>query len=80
MSDQLTATAANYAVVTKSDTTDLGPVRALWVGGTGAVSVSTGLTGAGVVFASVPTGSILPVACRRVLSTGTDATLIVALY
>jgi hypothetical protein len=80
MSAELLATAANYAAVTKSDTTDLGPVRALYVGTTGAVSVSSGLTGAGVVFTAVPAGAILPVACRRVLSTGTDASNIVALY
>jgi hypothetical protein len=73
--------AANYVAVTKSDTTDLGPVVGLYIGGAGDVAVSTSATGAnGVVFTAVPVGTQLRVQCRRVMSTGTSATLIVALY
>jgi hypothetical protein len=74
----MSAPAAGYAAVTKSDTTDLGPVRALYIGVTGDVTVSTGLTGSGVVFKAVPVG-VLPVSCRRVMA-ATAATDIVALY
>jgi hypothetical protein len=79
MSDPFIHPAAGYAAVTKSDTTDLGPVRSLYVGGTGDVVISNGLTGAGITFSAVPAGFVLPVQCTRVLA-ATTATLIVALY
>jgi hypothetical protein len=68
-----------YAV-TPSDLDPLTPTpRALWVGGTGAVSlITTG--GQNVTYAAVPAGTELPVRATRVLLTGTTATSIVALY
>lgn len=78
MADAMINPAAGYAAVTPSDTTDLGPVRALYIGVTGNVVLSTGLTGAGITFANVPVG-ILPVQCRRVLA-ATAASSITALY
>ncbi|MEY2875997.1 MAG: hypothetical protein RLZZ373_3368 [Pseudomonadota bacterium] len=80
MSNAEIAPASNYAAVTKSDSTDLGSVRSLYVGGAGDVAVSSNLTGAGVTFTGVTAGSLLPIACRRVMSTNTTATAIVALY
>jgi hypothetical protein len=79
MTTEAIAPAAGYAAVTKSDTTDLGPVRALYIGGAGDVVVSTGLTGSGVTFTATQAGSVLPVNCRRVMA-ATTATNVVALY
>lgn len=71
--------AQDAAVVTPSDTADQGLVRGLFVGGAGNVSLVTAL-GNTVVFTGVLAGSILPVRCTKVRSTGTTATNIVALY
>lgn len=79
MAVELIAPAANYVAVTPSDTTDLGAVRALYVGVTGTLVLSTGLTGSGVTFAAVPAGAVVPVSCRRVMAAST-ATSVVALY
>jgi hypothetical protein len=70
--------AQDAAAVTKSDTADQGDVRALFVGGSGNVSLVTAL-GNTVVFTGVLAGSILPVRCTKVLA-ATTATNIVALY
>tara|TARA_R110000868_G_scaffold403307_1_gene680459 strand:- start:740 stop:982 length:243 start_codon:yes stop_codon:yes gene_type:complete len=71
--------AQDAAVVTPSDTADQGLVRGLFVGGAGNVSLVTAI-GNTVVFTGVLAGSILPVRCTKVRSTGTTATNIVALY
>lgn len=69
--------------VTPSDTVDLpgGPCRALYVGGTGDLKVTTvgGSTGGSVVKAN-QAGTRLELRCTRVWATGTTATNIVALY
>lgn len=66
--------------ITKSDTTDFaeGPCQAIYVGGAGTVAVvfQDGTVGAFTCIA----GQILPVAAKRVNSTGTAATLLLALY
>ena len=65
--------------VTKSDATDLTYItRGLYVGGTGDVKVVM-QSGDQVTFSAVPAGTILPIRCSRVLSTGTTATLMIAL-
>lgn len=80
--------AANAVAVTIVDQTVIN-ARALYVGTGGNVAVdmmgtvggnSPGVTG--VVFVSVPSGTILPVSVRRVLNVGagTTATNIVALF
>ena len=63
-----------------SDTADLtnGICRALYIGVTGNVKV-TMPDGTAVTFTGAPVG-VLPVKARRVWSTGTTATNIVALY
>lgn len=68
------------AAVTPSDSTDLTSVaRGLYIGGAGAVNVDLP-DGSTVLFAAANSGSILPVRVRRVRSTSTTATNIVALY
>lgn len=52
--------------------------RGIWVGGAGNVKVRT-LKGNDVVFASVPAGTLLPIACVRVFSTLTTATSLVGI-
>lgn len=71
---------AEFAVaVTPSDSADLtDDARCLWIGGAGAVKVTT-VGGSTETFSGCTAGSILPVQVRRVFSTGTTATLILAL-
>lgn len=64
--------------VTASDSTVLRPTRAVYVGGAGALAVT--INGVNVTFAAVPAGTTLPISVTKVLSTGTAATSIVALY
>lgn len=67
------------AVVTPSDSVDLDrPMRALYVGGTGTVTLAL-LDNSTVLFTAVPVGAILPVQFRRVNLTGTTATLLVGM-
>lgn len=73
--------AENYAAITKSDTDDFsgGPARGVFVGVTGDV-VAVRLDDTAITFKNVAAGTILPVICRRVNSTNTTATNMVALY
>jgi hypothetical protein len=74
-----TFSAQAVAAVTPNDSTDLTALaRAIYVGGTGAVKV-TMVNGDTPTFTGVQAGSILPIAVRRVWSTGTTATSILAL-
>lgn len=72
--------AQHAAAVTPSDTLNLptAPAR-IYVGGAGNVAVITS-RGDTVTFTAPAVGSVLPVAVRRVMSTNTTATLLVALY
>jgi hypothetical protein len=63
--------------VTPHDTNEI-EFRSLFVGGAGNISLVT-LNGNTVAFTGVLAGSILPVQGRKVRSTGTTATNIVAL-
>ena len=65
--------------LTKSDSTVIEITRGLYVGGTGDVAVLMA-DGVSCIFESVPAGFILPVRCTKLLSTGTSATKVVALY
>lgn len=68
------------AAVTPNDSVDLPAVsRALWVGGAGNVSVLTA-DGSTLTFSGVPAGHMLPIRATRVRSTGTTATLILAVW
>lgn len=71
--------AEHAANVTPSDTVDLtAPARGLYIGTPGDVKIIT-IHGEAVTFSNVPVG-ILPVRAKRVYSTGTTATNIVALW
>jgi hypothetical protein len=71
--------ADHAAAVTPSNSAAITPAaRALYVGGAGDVKVTT-TAGDTVTFVGVPAGTILPVQCSLVWSTGTTATGIVAL-
>lgn len=84
-----TRPATRLRAVTKSDSTDLrltddsGKVaecRSLYVGGAGDVAILASGDTAAVTLTGVAAGSIIPVEARKVMSTGTTATSIVALY
>jgi hypothetical protein len=70
----------SFRAVTKSDTVNIasGPARALYVGGAGNL-VAINENDVAVTFVAVPAGTILPIATKRVNSTNTTATNIVAL-
>ena len=72
--------ADSAAAVTPSDSTLIGPTRALYVGGAGDVTVDMQTTGSAVLFKAVPIGTVLWVRAKRVRATGTAATNIVALF
>ena len=75
------------AAVTPSNTVDIPSISGgtsnngcvLYVGGAGDLKVDT-VGGDAVTFVAVPAGSFIPVQVKRVYSTGTTATSIVALW
>lgn len=72
--------ARNAAAVTPSDSTDL-PVFARALTATGAGTVSVDFVGSGSsISLQLEAGAFLPVCVKRVRSTGTTATGIVALW
>lgn len=76
MADQITAGYNKCIVVTPSDTVDLpGVSEELYVGGTGNI---TGMLpdGSTVLISAIPIGQRINVAFKRIMSTGTTATLI----
>ncbi len=66
--------------VTPSDSTDLTGARAVYVGVTGNVALMALYDSTAVTLTAVPAGTILPVRIKRVMSTNTTATSIVAIY
>ena len=70
--------ASNAVSVTPNDSTVIPLTRALYIGGAGNLAVRTA-DGNTVTSTAVPIG-ILPIQVDRVLSTGTVATDILALY
>ena len=76
----LVSPASSGAEVSPSDSQDLAQVsRALYVAAGGDLSLELA-SGARVALGSVPGGTFLPVRARRVRSSGTTATGIVALW
>jgi hypothetical protein len=72
------APALNASAVTPADGTDLArPSRGLYVAATGDLKVTT-YGGDTVTFEDIAAGVIHPIAARRVWSTGTTATGIIA--
>lgn len=73
-----TMPATRAEAVTKHDTNDLTYVsRGIYVGGTGDVAAVM-VSGDVVTFSAVPAGTLLPIRCKRINSTNTTATLMVA--
>ena len=69
------------AAVTPSDSVNFSSeCRSLYIGGAGNVVVVMNSDDAAVTFTGVPAGTILPVRAKRVNSTSTTATSIVALW
>lgn len=73
--------AARAAAVTLSDATVLSPApEAFFVGVGGDVVVVPAGNSSTVTLKNVPSGSVVPIACKQFYSTGTTATNLVALY
>ncbi len=71
---------ASLVSVTPSDSAVLSPPsRGLYIGGEGDVAVIAVDDTVAVTFKAVPAGTVLPVQAKKVMSTNTTATLIVAL-
>ena len=69
-----------YEAVTPSDSTDLTTLaRAIYVGGAGNV-VAVRHDNTAVTFTGVQAGTVLPIAVRRINSTSTTATGIIAFH
>jgi hypothetical protein len=64
--------------ITTSDTTPQF-YRAIYVGGTGDLSIVDAGGGTAVVFKAVPVGTIIPIATTLVKATNTTATLLIGL-
>jgi hypothetical protein len=73
--------AINASSITPNDSADLAQfTRLVYVGGTGDVTVNMAGSGTTILFKAVPVGTVLPIRVSRVLSTGTTATNLVALW
>lgn len=71
--------AHGLVAITPSDSTDIGArVRAIWVGGDGAVSVLCA-DNTTAVLSGATAGSIIPIYAKRVNATGTTATNLVGM-
>jgi hypothetical protein len=87
MADQFQYTAksdlsplSNAAAVTLHDTNELANYsRALWVGGAGNLKVTTA-GGDTVTLSGIPAGTLIPIRAKVCFSTGSTATLVVALW
>lgn len=76
----LTSPAIDGQAVTPSNTSDLPHVsRAIYIGASGDIAVEL-VSGASVTFKSVPAGAMMPLRARKILSTGTTGSEIVALW
>jgi hypothetical protein len=72
--------ASGGEAVTTHDTTEFATVsRAIYVGGAGDVAAVMA-DGSVLTFSAVPAGTLLPIRCKRINSTNTTATLMLALY
>jgi hypothetical protein len=80
VSNSVQAPARNAEAVTPHNTTELDTVsRALWVGGGGNITVLMA-DGQTVLISGIASGTLLPIQIKRVNSTGTTATLMVAFH
>ena len=80
MGNAFAQNSGKFVAVTPHDSTNLnGAPIGLYVGGGGDL-VAVGRDSAAVTFVGVAAGTVLPIAVKRVNSTSTTATSIVALY
>ena len=80
-SNKEVSSAFNFVAVTPSDTVNLDqPARAFFIGVAGDVALVPLDGTSAVVFKNVASGQIIPVQAKRVNSSSTNATNIVALY
>lgn len=75
-----TVSAHSALAVTPNDSTVIPVTRALYIGAGGTIVVTMAEDGNNVTFINLPEGTIFPIQVSKVLSTGTTATSIVALY
>lgn len=69
------------AAITPSDTVPLPtPASSIWVGSVGDVTLIPAGQTTSVLFAAVPSGTLLPIAASQVLATGTTASSLAAMY
>jgi hypothetical protein len=81
MDRDVTAAAGSGAAVTPDDGANLAQTsRAIYVGGAGNLAVILDRDTNPVIFLAVAAGTMLPIRARRVMSTNTTATSILALY
>lgn len=77
----LTSPARNGFSITPDDSADLSiTCRALFIGGGGDISAILAGDSTTILLKGVPTGTVLPIAVRRIEATLTTATDIVGLY
>ena len=74
------APGVSQAPVTPDDNADIDICRSFYVGLGGNVVFIAANDSASVTWSNVPSGSIVPMQTRRILSTGTGASGIVAIY
>lgn len=78
-SSNATVAAHSAVTITPSDSTDIPVTRALYVGVAGNIAVRMADDENDITFTNVPVG-VFPIQVLRVLSTGTTATELIALY
>lgn len=82
--DSVQSSCRRWSTITPSDTVDLTELpKAIYVGGAGDITmigVDAPAAATGIAWKGVPAASMLPVRPRRVLATGTTATLIVGCF
>jgi hypothetical protein len=75
----MSISAQSAVTITPNDSTVFSPTRGIYVAVTGDVKVDMS-DGATVTFTGLSSGSVHPIAARKVYATGTTATGIVGLY
>lgn len=76
----LESPARHAFTITPNDNADFANfARAFYVGATGDVALTT-VGGDDIIMVGLPLGSVVPVACKRIKSTGTTASNLVGLY
>ena len=78
-SSDATVPAFGAAAVTPNDSTDIAVCRSVYIGGAGNMK-ATMADDSVVTFTGLLVGAVYPFQVKRVWSTGTTATLIIALY